>query len=468
MHGLALYSGEEAALQVLTWPEATAEMSKAGADGASELLHFVEKHFPNDPPLPAIVEYSYGDHIFHNGDLLWPNGAKPPEAYWGPNGLALGLVLQNQCEVQARGHRLPRDNRTARAPEALLGPGEWLGLFEFFDRLEGIHPLSSPNWSISAGARAIFSLVARMGTDDLAKARRREFDVTTQIGKHTSCFQFLEPMIKDRATAPSWKVRILFLPVSLLAKFLEAIAVPNGDREELELFRFLSRKAWRNFRRSGRDADHEIRDYVLGAADHARRENDRARADHAPYPSFEDLDQLIAAAAMGSFLYKAQSGQAVVYGPSQQNDSAGPFENLSEFLGRCGVPAVVMRPFYATSGDIGFYRLQDIHPAHFGEKFEARLNHIATALKVLLTMPHEWTGREHIAALYGAARFRVPASAGGAKGTGETKTLRPRLQAGGNALVPDPEPFFTDAFQKPLTPPPPRAAFFRAVVRVQF
>lgn len=442
-------------MREVTWDDAIALISGVGVKCVGEIAALVRDN--PDCGVPVIVEYRYGQQIFRDGQLFWPNGQPAPQEYFREDISCLGVVLKNVCEVHDHRVKRPDDERTVRAPEALLGAGQWLGLFEFLDRMCGISDIASPDWSISAGATQLLTM-QRVATKGVHNKRNKEYGLSEE--PRNLC-EAVTPILANSSNA--WRVEILFLPARFLALLSRNVQGPEQCSLDQALFSQLSVTAWSSLAKTRHAAYDEILALFMRIGRHLQL--------HKDVEVFRTPHVIEAAARFAAYLMRVQAGTAVAYTPTMADDEAGPFSEISSMASRWGIyPPAIMRPTYVAKDETGYIRLADIDPPRFsksgGRNFKGRLEEVQTRLRLLLDNAHEADlgpqQRRHIVAiddlLLRTMVWLPPRTTEGhAMGWWKKgdKIQFGRMEEGD---------FFCDAFKG--IRPPPKSPFFTAAVRI--
>jgi hypothetical protein len=106
----------------------------------------------HEPLEVMIAEYRYGARIIEDGWPYLPAELPFPDHFVTSERLPLGLIMENSCESTE--YAATTDTNVPIA-EAILGPGEFIGLFEAVDVLTRVPSPSPPNWNIYAGVCSI-------------------------------------------------------------------------------------------------------------------------------------------------------------------------------------------------------------------------------------------------------------------------------------------------------------------------
>jgi hypothetical protein len=179
-------------LQEVTWEDVRLDVKKVN----SKLAELIDKINPDKRYKLIKATYAFGDSVIKNGipcipvvkgkpplpitDANVPQNIKNKLAY---SNIPLFLTLKNSNEVFV-------DTGTRIIPLNLFNAGSILGLFESLDYIFK-RTASTPKWSVSAGARTIFTLPK----------------ITEKTGSRRLCMQYgLSSGTQMRYLADQWEV----------------------------------------------------------------------------------------------------------------------------------------------------------------------------------------------------------------------------------------------------------------------
>ncbi len=170
------------------------------------------------------VSYHYGEDILRDGALAHPELAEQLDYAHIP----LSIVLSNNAELYI-------DNHRRLIPLNILQEGSIFGDYEILDQIYGTD--NKPLWSISAGAKNIFSLQKLTETAKFKKLKQAyqlcDDDLPTTYGQHNRLF-------KQIAKTASWRCKILFFPRSILKPTIDQ------KRSHHLLWSFIVQSSWKS------------------------------------------------------------------------------------------------------------------------------------------------------------------------------------------------------------------------------
>lgn len=221
-------------LEELSWEQVQAEVRHV----APELASIIDKISPSAKYKLIRATYAYGDLIVNSGVLQLPDhqgkiypitSLSDPLAHkltYSPIPLFLTLEKANEVFINASSRIIPLN---------LFNPGSMLGLFEAMDYY--FERSSTPQWSVSAGARSIIMLPKITESSGL-KRLRNEFKLPAStrlkyLSDHASLFHAITK--HENFTQP-WENKVLF--------FTEDWLTNRHDPAWCELYRYFFKNAW--------------------------------------------------------------------------------------------------------------------------------------------------------------------------------------------------------------------------------
>ncbi len=291
----------------------------------------------------AVVEYPYGEKIINDGWPYWPGETEVPPEFIIAQGLPLGFILENACEVLEYS---VGPVGVTQVSQAILNPGEAIGLFEMTDALTDMPQPRAPDWHITAGATSIHAL-PNLGTQQNMNRLEKALD------EHIDHLSFREsPYLIDQLKSlramesirKSWRVRVAYFSK---AWFDELILRQYETGPVSMLVRILLRQAWKSTAR--------VRTYQSNLLYERLRVAVRGGS----------RNHMAAAAA--SLLTGAENvlaGRRPCYVPMRMDGLAGPFGAISrEIIGAVTPENWILAPAYLEGGStVGYLKLEHAAP----------------------------------------------------------------------------------------------------------
>lgn len=216
--------------------------------------------------------------------------------------LPLGIIIKNSCEVNL-------DESLLGITDAILDPGEFLGLFELADEITRVQNPPRPIWNIRAGVCSINAIPNLATQQNRSRLARKCGLYVGDLGSSEagSLFDQLKRLPPFYEIANNWRVRIIYFSRSWFDLLQDDTPGPTKNLND-----DLVRRAWRNVARV-RDKDPRFLQQKLR---------------HAIAPVYGEV-----ADAAGLFFKMAKDvldGRQPFYVPLTSNTKSGPFGDIAE------------------------------------------------------------------------------------------------------------------------------------------
>ncbi len=291
----------------------------------------------------AMVEYPYGEKILDDGWPYWPGETDIPPEFIIAQGLPLGFILENACEVLEYS---VGPVGVTQVSQAMLTPGEAIGLFEMTDALTDMPQPRAPDWHITAGATSIHAL-PNLGTQQNINRLEKA------LNEHIDHFSFREaPYLINQLLSlhamesirKNWRVRIAYFS---RAWFDELMLRKYDEGPVSTLIRVLLRQAWKSTAR--------VRNYQSNLLYERLRVAVRGGSRN---------HMAAAAAALLTSAENVLAARRPCYVPMRKDGPAGPFGAISQkIIGAVTPENWVLAPCYL-EGDasVGYLKLEHAAP----------------------------------------------------------------------------------------------------------
>ena len=301
----------------------------------------------------ALARYPFADYIIRAGHALAPDGKDFPTDWLVTDQLPFGVIIKNSVEVV---EGVVGSANIVEMPQAILGAGKLVGLFELLDKLKDAKGPIKPDWMIYSGARNI-----------------RFIDFPTQEGKWTKLrskyphalgpysrgeAQALEEFWYLRRIRPlldkcrEWNSEILYFSpgwVALLAN--NSLMTLNGANREHahNLVRFLTDAAW------------------LAAAV-VRQSSNLTEKMLESWGGSKDVAKCNAAYLLVTLCREVLAGRRPCFVPVRGRLDFAPFDTLRrDFLQVADLRDTILAPSYLNPGESGYLPLHYYVPDAFRE-----------------------------------------------------------------------------------------------------
>ncbi|MDX2263894.1 MAG: hypothetical protein NW215_02835 [Hyphomicrobiales bacterium] len=440
---------------LVSWEEACAQFRHVRAPLSEHLSRFYsfvpEKRRPNLKV--AIVEYDYGEKIIEDGWPYWRGGAPVPDEFIIAQGLPLGFILENSCEVLDYAVSL---GATMQVSQALLPAGEAIGLFEMTDALTELPHPKTPAWQIVAGAASIHALPnlsTQQNINKLEKALGEQIDhfrlrEATSLLDQLMCLRAFEDIRRD------WRVKIAYFSKG----WFDELMLHYEEAPASTLIRILLRQAWKSVAR--------VRTQDTNLLYERLRSGRGAARNHM-------------AAAAASLIIAAENviaGRRPCFTPRRDLCDAGPFQAISEtIIGAVTPESWILAPAYLNEQNpVGYMKLEHAASALMdGGGSKGMKDKVLEMMSILRSAAQKEANARH-------ARFEVAAYAGLVEklmfqtpstrlGAPDTKPSVYRITFDDRMMLARPIALTPQDFYAPLftTLPKERCPFFRNAVRVE-
>lgn len=195
-------------------------------------------------PRYVVESYPFGELMFDEGKPTRARSSQEPSQP-GPFLFPLGIIIKGYVEITdyVYGAGAPR-----RAPQAVLRPGNFIGLFEFMDWITDGEASGVPDWTITAGSASI-CCAFNTNNDAFAKHLRRQFG-SQEVNEHTikNANSFLKQLLEVqsiRDVFDQWTTEIMYFGSDWFQPLHEDDVDDLIRSAGLDLIRILGERAWR-------------------------------------------------------------------------------------------------------------------------------------------------------------------------------------------------------------------------------
>ena len=436
--------------QPLAWDQARREIERLRPDLAKlfdELYQLQDEQKQRELKVVS-AEYTYGESVIHEGKAVLPERNSFSTEFIVAKNLPLGIIIKNSCEVNL-------DESLLGITDAILDPGEFLGLFELADEIAKVPNPPRPIWNIRAGVCSI-NAIPNLATQQNRSKFARKFGIYIgDLGSSEggSLFDQLKRLPPFHEIAKNWRVRIIYFSRSWFDLLQNDTAEPMRNLSD-----DLLKRAWRNLATRLRDRDPRPLQQKLR---HAVVANYGETAD--------------AAGLFFRCVKDVLDGRQPFYVPLTTNHKSGPFGEIADqILSVVTDQRCVLCPTYLAKGArIGYLKLEQLVPAILaartaGGGIKDRVLEMMNVLK----LADQKERRDKVSngeigtyvELLNHITFQSPS--GGAGVSGRPSIYMVSFDQRTSSV--SPREFELAEFYKPHFPKPPneRCAFFRSSVRI--
>jgi hypothetical protein len=299
----------------------------------------------------ALARYPFADYVIRAGHALAPAGKEFPADWLVTDQLPFGVILKNCVEVV---EGVIGSTGIDGMPQAILGAGELIGLFELVDKLKEAKGPIKPDWTIYSGARSI-----------------RFIEFPTQEGKWTKLRarypQWLGPYNRDEAPTYDefyylkrirplleecrrWSSEILYFSpgwAELLGNGSIGALTGANQEDAHRLVRFLTDTAW------------------LPAAT-VRQSSHMTEKMLESWGGSKDVARCNAAHLLLTLCREVLAGRRPCFVPVRGRPDFAPFETIQgDFLRVADLRETILAPAYLGPGESGYIPLHLYVPDAF-------------------------------------------------------------------------------------------------------
>lgn len=301
----------------------------------------------------ALARYPFADYVIRAGRALAPAGKDFPGDWLVTDQLPFGIIVKNSVEVV---EGVVGSTSIDGMPQAILGAGELIGLFELVDKLKDAKGPIKPDWTIYSGARSL-----------------RFIEFPTQEGKWTKLRakypQSLGPYDRDEAPTHDefyylrrirplfdkcreWSCEILYFSrgwVALLGNGSIGSLTGTNHDDAHRLVRFLTDTAW------------------LFAA-RVRQSSNMTEKILESWGGSKDVAKCNAAYLLLTLCREVLAGRRPCFVPVRGRPDFAPFETIQrDFLRVADLRETILAPAYLGPGEAGYVPLHLYVPDAFRE-----------------------------------------------------------------------------------------------------
>jgi len=291
----------------------------------------------------AIAEYRYADKVIDDSHPLWPDRTEIPPEYVCNGTLPVGIILSNCCEVS---DFIFIGERLEQVSQALLFPGDGIGLFELADYLTGVPRPPEPHWHITAGATSTYVLPNLTTTESRKKIRAQlgEDVDPLKLKEATSFTAQIMGMKLFESIRQGWHVRILYFSAPWFERMRH-----NPGRLGLKAEAVFTRRAWKAYARIRMQ-----RSNLLGEAlNEVAKGGNQIHLAQSAVPLLTSLEDILAA-------------RRPCFVPVDADTPVGPFGAISSHVIAKmfdGPPCILIPTYLSEDTKIGFVKLDHATPA---------------------------------------------------------------------------------------------------------
>ncbi len=404
--------------------------------------------------LVARLDYPFSSPLIVGGQPLGPDRKPLPQELLVSPSLPCGIIIGGYCEVD---EAVLASKTPLYTPQALLGPGEWIGLFELLDQIVPAQGPKYPDWTISSGARTIHCLqnAAKKTAYNKIRTHHSRLHHASLHGwdeeefKNYDIHDLLEIVKPVWNQTQGWKASVMYFSPEWFVDLAKLETRQTRRSAALAFLRLLLEAGWRAEARV-RESGSELYDALVAfGGQHSVKHYEAA------YQLLEKCRQII-------------EGRRPCFIPVSQTDAFGPWDAIIEGIVKPSmtkpdqVASAVMVPRYLRPGEVGFLPLAHIIPGLFDEDAAGRMQEVINVIQTARTTA---PSRKYRAAnlkvedLFPHITIRIKTG-----GNSVEKAFRVPLEAQRDLIEIPIEKFYRDRFAKQ---PPTSSEFFRVAIRIE-
>ncbi len=256
--------------------------------------------------------------------------------------------------------------------EAILYPGDFIGLFEVADEITRVPNPPPSRWSIRSGVCNIHAIPNLTTQQNKAKLARKFGLYIGDIGSENTLFDQLLRLPPFHNIAKSWRSRILYFSRSWLD-----LLQPNTPGILKNLSDNLVRQAWRN---SALVRDKDPRRLQQKLRHAAANHNETADAAGLFFKTVEDV----------------LDSRQPFYVPLNGNSLSGPFGDISDQILSVATDqnSVLCPTYMAANARIGYLKLEQLVPSGLGARMIGGIKSRVLDMMNVLMLAHTKEPRE--------------------------------------------------------------------------
>jgi hypothetical protein len=438
-----------------SWPDLVDVLQRLpGPDGPSEVVRRADSYWKSCPKprrdtlRVTQIDYPFSSPLIIGGEPLGPDGKPlPPELLVSPR-LPCGMIVDGYCEV---GEAVLASEVPIYTPQALLGPGEWIGLFELLDQVVPAQGPKYPDWTISAGARTFYCLQNPAKKTAYTRIRNhhlRSSPPWDRVEFENRDTHYLLEIIKPvREQARKWTASVVYFSPQWFSELSKTEIRQSRRSPALAFFRLLLEAGWRAEARI-RESDSVLYDALVAfGGQHPVKFYDAA------YQIVEKCRQVL-------------EGRRPCFIPVDRSDDFGPWQAIIDgIVVPAGFAPEIMVPRYLQPGEVGYLPLAHIIPdlfeEHAIERMQEVIDVIRTARTVAKVKNHRVVNLE-IAELFRNISLRIKTG-----GDSTVKAFDLPLEDERELRPIRVEDFYKDRFPDVARQPKPGSEFFRVAIRIK-
>ena len=301
----------------------------------------------------ALARYPFADYIIRAGHALAPAGKDFPADWLVTDQLPFGVIIKNSVEVV---EGVVGSTSIDGMPQAILGRGELIGLFELVDRLKDAKGPVKPDWTIYSGARSIRFIEFPTQEGKWTKLRAKYPQSLGPYNRNEAQthdeFYYLRRIRPLLERCRQWSSEILYFSpgwVALLGNgSIGALTGTNQD-DAHRLVRFLTDTAWQ-------------------PAARVRQSSNMTEKILESWGGSKDVARCNAAYLLITLCREVLAGRRPCFVPVRGRLDFAPFETIQrDFLKVSDLRETILAPAYLGPGQSGFIPLHLYVPDAFQE-----------------------------------------------------------------------------------------------------
>jgi hypothetical protein len=301
----------------------------------------------------ALARYPFADYIIRAGHALAPGGKDFPADWLVTGQLPFGVILKNAVEVV---EGVVGSTSIDGMPQAILGTGELMGLFELVDKLKDAKGPIKPDWTIYSGARSIRFIEFPTQEGKWTKLRAKYPQSLGPYNRYEAQrhdeFYYLRRIRPLLDLCRQWSSEILYFSpgwVALLGNgSIGALTGANQD-DAHRLVRFLTDTAWQ-------------------PAATVRQSSNMVKKILESWGGSKDVARCNAAYLLVTLCGEVLAGRRPCFVPVGDRPDLAPFETIQRDFLRVGdLRETILAPAYLGPGQSGYVPLHLYVPGAFRE-----------------------------------------------------------------------------------------------------
>jgi hypothetical protein len=348
----------------------------------------------------ARARYPFSDYIIRAGQALAPAGKDFPSDWLVTDQFPFGIIVKNAVEVV---EGVIGSTSVVGMPQAVLGVGDFIGLFELLDKLKDAPGPPKPDWTIYSGAHS-FRFIEYPTQEGKWKKLRAKYPQSlgpydrdeAPLLEELYYLKRIRPLLEQ---CREWESEILYFSpgwVALLGNGSIGELLGANQDAALGLVRCLTDTAW------------------LAAAT-VRQSSNITEKMLESWGGSRDVTKCNAAYVLITLCREVLAGRRPCFVPVDERPDFAPFETIQrEFLRVADLRETILAPSYLGHGQTGYIPLHLYVPDAFRQSPRDGLIDVLRIIARTKRKVRDWPEAERAAVpalnvedIFSRAQFRV-------------------------------------------------------------